>query len=83
MSEQVGLEKKEEKIMNNITREAAVKKFSISRTRDFDEAIKMGETQRAEGWLNFVAQNRALFPEYDDIWDFWYQDRLDAIKETV
>lgn len=65
-----------------ILRQKMKEEFGIILTRDFQEAVKRGELDKARAWINFISDNRHLFPEYEEIWEFWYPDRLAEIKEA-
>ncbi len=59
-----------------------IKKFGMRKTSDFREALKRGEFDLAEEWLNYIIENKMQFPQYLATWDSWLADRRREIIEA-
>lgn len=59
-----------------------IKKFGMRKTSDFQEALKRGEFDLAEEWLNYIIENKMQFPQYLASWDSWLADRRREIIEA-
>jgi hypothetical protein len=57
-----------------------LEKFGLKKTSDFQSALRQGEIELAEKWLNHIVENREYFPQYEATWDSWLSDRQEEIK---
>ena len=74
----------EEKMETKRTKEEAqqelLEKFGLKKTSDFQSALRQGEIELAEKWLNHIVENKDQFPQYEATWDSWLNDRQEEIK---
>ena len=52
-----------------------IEKFGMRKTSDFQLALQQGKIELAEEWLNYVVENKEIFPQYAVTWDSWLSDR--------
>ena len=75
---------KNEEEMKKRTKEEAqqelIEKFGIRKTSDFQSALQKGDIELAEGWLNYIVENKENFPQYEGTWDSWLSDRQKDIE---
>lgn len=55
-------------------------KFGLKKTSDFQLALQKGEIELAEGWLNYIVENKESFPQYEATWDSWLSSRQKDIE---
>ncbi|MBT4433129.1 hypothetical protein HOC90_02110 [Candidatus Falkowbacteria bacterium] len=74
----------QEGVMKKRTKEEAqqelIEKFGLKKTSDFQLVLQRGEIGLAEEWLNYVAENKEDFPQYESTWDSWLSDRRKDIE---
>jgi hypothetical protein len=54
----------------------------MRKTSDFREALKNGDVDLAEKWLNYVVENKLDFPQYLPTWDNWLKDRQEELADA-
>ena len=57
-------------------------KFGMSKTANFQQALREKRFEDAEAWLNYIIQNKDDFPQYHATWDDWLEDRRQDIAEA-
>lgn len=57
-----------------------IEKFGMPKTSDFQSALRRGEFELAENWLNYIVDNKDHFPQYKDNWNNWLNDRRQEIN---
>lgn len=57
-------------------------RFEMSKTSDFQKALREGHIEEAEEWLRHIIDNKDDFPQYHATWNSWLADRKAEIKEA-
>ena len=60
-----------------------LEKFGMRKTSDFQSALRRGDLKNAKAWLQYIIDNRDLFPQYHSTWDSWLADRQREITEAA
>jgi len=54
----------------------------MRKTSDFKDALKSGQIEKAEEWLQYVVDHKESFPQYHDTWDSWLSDRRKEVEQA-
>jgi len=80
----INKKEKEKKMNNKPSKEEAkqelIEKFGMDNTWSFQWALRRGEIELAENWLNYIIENKENFPQYEGNWDEWLKDRQENIS---
>ncbi|NTU99052.1 hypothetical protein HGA64_03545 [Candidatus Falkowbacteria bacterium] len=57
-------------------------KFGMPKTSDFQAALRNGQVEKAEEWLQYIIDHKDRFPQYHANWDGWVSDRRREIAEA-
>ncbi len=71
--------------LNQRTKETAqaelIEKFGMRKTSDFQEALLAGDTEKAEKWLQYIIEHKEDFPQYNETWEDWVNDRKNELAD--
>ncbi|OGG87641.1 hypothetical protein A3B87_02340 [Candidatus Kuenenbacteria bacterium RIFCSPHIGHO2_02_FULL_39_13] len=54
-------------------------KFDMQKTANFRQALADHKIKQAEEWLEYIEDNKDLFPQYNES---WFQDRYSELKQV-